>query len=105
MPFEEGLKQTVEWYRTHESWWRTIKSGEFKAYYQQQYATAVAKGNGVRIVITGAQGQLGTDLRQTLRGHQLTALDLPTFDLTASRLCAGHCGCGPGGRDSRRCVY
>ena len=36
----------------------------------------------MRIVITGAQGQLGTDLRQTLRGHQLTALDLPTFDLT-----------------------
>jgi dTDP-4-dehydrorhamnose reductase len=36
----------------------------------------------VRIVITGAQGQLGTDLQQTLRGHQLTALDLPTFDLT-----------------------
>ena len=36
----------------------------------------------MRIVITGAQGQLGTDLRQTLRGHQLTALDLPMFDLT-----------------------
>ncbi len=35
----------------------------------------------MRIVITGAQGQLGTDLRHTLRGHQLTALDLPTFDL------------------------
>jgi dTDP-4-dehydrorhamnose reductase len=36
----------------------------------------------VRIVITGAQGQLGTELRQVLRGHQLTALDLPDFDLT-----------------------
>ncbi|MDR4480014.1 MAG: dTDP-4-dehydrorhamnose reductase [Nitrospira sp.] len=36
----------------------------------------------MRIVITGAQGQLGTDLRQTLREHQLTLLDLPTFDLT-----------------------
>ena len=36
----------------------------------------------MRIVITGARGQLGTDLRQVLRGHQLTALDLPTFDLT-----------------------
>ena len=35
----------------------------------------------MRIVITGAQGQLGTDLRQVLEGHQLTALDLPTFDL------------------------
>ena len=36
----------------------------------------------MRIVITGAQGQLGTELRQVLRGHQLTALDLPDFDLT-----------------------
>lgn len=44
VPFEEGLKQTVEWYRTHESWWRTIKSGEFKDYYQQQYAKRLQKG-------------------------------------------------------------
>jgi dTDP-4-dehydrorhamnose reductase len=36
----------------------------------------------MRIVITGAQGQLGTDLQQTLRGHQVTALDLPAFNLT-----------------------
>jgi dTDP-glucose 4,6-dehydratase len=42
--FEEGLKQTVEWYRTHESWWRRIKSGEFKAYYEQQYAQRLQKG-------------------------------------------------------------
>ena len=42
--FEEGLKQTVEWYRTHESWWRTIKSGEFKDYYQQQYAKRLQQG-------------------------------------------------------------
>jgi len=36
----------------------------------------------VRIVITGAQGQLGKELQQVLQGHQLTLLDLPTFDLT-----------------------
>ncbi len=44
VPFEEGLKQTVEWYRTHDTWWRTIKSGEFKDYYQQQYAARLQKG-------------------------------------------------------------
>lgn len=44
VPFEEGLKQTVEWYRTHEGWWRTIKSGEFKDYYQQQYGARLEKG-------------------------------------------------------------
>ncbi|MCS6298044.1 MAG: dTDP-4-dehydrorhamnose reductase [Nitrospira sp.] len=36
----------------------------------------------MRIVITGAQGQLGTDLQQVLQGHRLTLLDLPNFDLT-----------------------
>ncbi len=44
VPFEEGLKQTVEWYRAHENWWRKIKSGEFKEYYRQQYGTRLEKG-------------------------------------------------------------
>jgi len=38
----------------------------------------------VRVVITGAQGQLGTDLVRSFQGHEVTALDLPTFDLTAA---------------------
>ena len=36
--FGEALAATVEWYRAHEAWWRPLKSGEFKAYYEQQYA-------------------------------------------------------------------
>ncbi|HLI97515.1 MAG TPA: dTDP-glucose 4,6-dehydratase [Candidatus Baltobacteraceae bacterium] len=36
--FEEGLRQTVEWYRQHEDWWRPLKDGKFAAYYQRQYA-------------------------------------------------------------------
>jgi dTDP-glucose 4,6-dehydratase len=28
----------VEWYRTHDTWWKPIKSGAFRAYYQAQYA-------------------------------------------------------------------
>ena len=36
----------------------------------------------MRIVITGAQGQLGTDLQHLLNGLPLAALDLPAFDLT-----------------------
>ncbi len=35
--FEEGLCATVDWYRTHESWWRKIKAGEFRAYYEEVY--------------------------------------------------------------------
>jgi dTDP-glucose 4,6-dehydratase len=36
-PFPEALATTVRWYREHEAWWRPLKSGEFRAYYQQQY--------------------------------------------------------------------
>jgi len=37
VPFEEGLRATVRWYQEHESWWRPIKSGEFRKYYEQMY--------------------------------------------------------------------
>ncbi len=37
IPFEEGIRQTVEWYRDHEEWWRPIKEGEFRAYYERMY--------------------------------------------------------------------
>jgi dTDP-glucose 4,6-dehydratase len=37
--FDAALAATVEWYRGHESWWRPIKSGAFRQYYQTQYAT------------------------------------------------------------------
>jgi dTDP-glucose 4,6-dehydratase len=40
--FEAGLKETIDWYRSHEAWWRTIKSGEFKAYYERQYRQRLA---------------------------------------------------------------
>jgi dTDP-glucose 4,6-dehydratase len=37
-PFAAGLEATVAWYRENEAWWRPIKSGEFRAYYERQYA-------------------------------------------------------------------
>jgi dTDP-glucose 4,6-dehydratase len=36
--FPGALTATVEWYRSHEAWWRPIKSGEFRAYYERQYS-------------------------------------------------------------------
>ncbi len=36
--FDGALAATVEWYRTHESWWKPIKSGEYQAYYARQYS-------------------------------------------------------------------
>ena len=37
--FEDGIRQTVEWYRANEAWWRPIKEGEFRAYYERMYGT------------------------------------------------------------------
>jgi len=36
--FEQAIKTTIDWYRTHERWWRAIKSGEYLKYYETQYA-------------------------------------------------------------------
>jgi len=33
-----ALRDTVEWYRTNETWWRRVKSGEYRDYYERQYA-------------------------------------------------------------------
>ncbi|HSL51733.1 MAG TPA: dTDP-glucose 4,6-dehydratase [Candidatus Deferrimicrobiaceae bacterium] len=35
--FDAALAATVEWYRTHEAWWKPIKSGAFRQYYEAQY--------------------------------------------------------------------
>jgi len=34
---ESGLKKTIDWYIQNEDWWKNIKSGEYKKYYQTQY--------------------------------------------------------------------
>ena len=36
--FERGLRETIDWYRENESWWRPLKNGEFLSYYTRQYA-------------------------------------------------------------------
>jgi dTDP-glucose 4,6-dehydratase len=36
--FGSALEATVAWYREHESWWKPIKSGAFRAYYEKQYS-------------------------------------------------------------------
>jgi len=35
--FDEALSATVDWYLKNESWWRSIKSGEYSRYYQEMY--------------------------------------------------------------------
>jgi dTDP-glucose 4,6-dehydratase len=35
--FEEGIAETIQWYIDNEDWWRNIKSGDYKDYYQKMY--------------------------------------------------------------------
>jgi dTDP-glucose 4,6-dehydratase len=44
VPFDQGLRDTIDWYRTQTAWWRKIKSGEFKAYYEQMYGERLRQG-------------------------------------------------------------
>jgi len=39
---EEALERTVRWYLENEWWWRKIKSGAFRAYYEKQYANRLS---------------------------------------------------------------
>jgi len=34
---EEGLIQTVNWFKENEAWWKNVKSGDYQAYYEKQY--------------------------------------------------------------------
>lgn len=38
--FEKGLADTIDWYKNNEKWWKDIKSGEYKNYYEKQYGKA-----------------------------------------------------------------
>ncbi|MDP2649875.1 MAG: dTDP-glucose 4,6-dehydratase [bacterium] len=35
--FDEYLEKTVKWYQDNVSWWKNVKSGEYKKYYEKQY--------------------------------------------------------------------
>ena len=37
VPFEDGLRETIEWYRSNAAWTARVKSGEYQKYYQSNY--------------------------------------------------------------------
>lgn len=48
--FSKGLEKTVKWYKENEEWWREIKRGAFRKYYNRMYGKRLAasregKGN------------------------------------------------------------
>jgi dTDP-glucose 4,6-dehydratase len=42
--FEQGLKESVEWYVANSPWWQHVLSGGYRAYYEEQYAKRLTKG-------------------------------------------------------------
>ena len=35
--FADALERTIDWYRTNQAWWRTVKSGEYRRFYDVWY--------------------------------------------------------------------
>ncbi len=47
--FDEGLERTVAWYQDNRPWWESIRSGDYRAYYERQYGRSlgdVTRGRG-----------------------------------------------------------
>jgi len=40
--FEDGLAETVAWYRENAWWWEPIRSGDYRAYYERQYGKTLS---------------------------------------------------------------
>jgi dTDP-glucose 4,6-dehydratase len=36
--FEEGIRNTIEWFQQNEQWWKDVKSGQYQEYYKKQYS-------------------------------------------------------------------
>ena len=41
VPLPGGLAQTVRWYLDHEEWWKRIKSGAYREFYQKHYGESL----------------------------------------------------------------
>ncbi|HEY2397609.1 MAG TPA: dTDP-glucose 4,6-dehydratase [Solirubrobacteraceae bacterium] len=39
--FDEGLADTVTWYRENSWWWEPIRSGDYRSYYERQYGRSL----------------------------------------------------------------
>jgi dTDP-glucose 4,6-dehydratase len=47
---EEALQRTVDWYVQNEWWWRQIKTGTFRHYYEQQYGERLVRASGDQLL-------------------------------------------------------
>lgn len=35
--FAQGIEETINWYLTHQDWWESVRSGEYRHFYEHQY--------------------------------------------------------------------
>lgn len=35
--FDQGIKETIEWYKNNQKWWQDVKTGAYLEYYKKQY--------------------------------------------------------------------
>ncbi len=79
---ESGLTETVDWYRDNRGWWEPIKSGEYRAYYERQYAAAArVKPDYLR---SGASATLEVRRRARLPSCAAARLPHPPRSLSSS---------------------
>lgn len=36
--FEQGISETIDWYRTHQAWMDSVLTGDYRTYYEKMYA-------------------------------------------------------------------
>ncbi|MFO8058361.1 MAG: dTDP-glucose 4,6-dehydratase [bacterium] len=46
--FKTGLARTIEWYRQNRQWWESIKSGEYRHYYERMYGKRLERSGRTR---------------------------------------------------------
>ncbi|MFH1428897.1 MAG: dTDP-glucose 4,6-dehydratase [Candidatus Margulisiibacteriota bacterium] len=39
--FEQGIRETIDWYQNNRAWWERIKTGDYEKYYEQHYGNRV----------------------------------------------------------------
>ncbi|RMG34906.1 MAG: dTDP-glucose 4,6-dehydratase [Planctomycetota bacterium] len=44
--FEDGLRDTITWYREHADWVERVRSGEYRSYYERQYGRRLSRSVG-----------------------------------------------------------
>ncbi len=82
--FEQGLRETIRWYRDNEWWWHKIKHGEGEFAQWQRRWYEEREQVSARYLIAGSSGMLGTALQRVLaeRGAAYEAPPESEFDIT-----------------------